>query len=143
MNIRKLRKKDYETVVALLGQLGYYDNDVASLAKRYSLFKKNKGIVFVVEGDKKEAIGFAAITIMPLIHCDGFLARIAGICIDERSRSIGIGAELIKFIEGYCRRKKCVLLEVTTKLEREGAHRFYLKNDFVETHKRFNKKPGA
>jgi GNAT superfamily N-acetyltransferase len=88
-------------------------------------------------------IGFVAITIMPLIHCDGLLARIAAICVDEKSRSAGIGKELIRFIEKKCSEKNCVLLEVTTKLIREKAHQFYLKNGFVETHKRFNKIPAT
>jgi len=143
MKIRELGKKDYQSLAGLLKQLGYGDNDALSLVSRYAIFKKQGGIVFVVEDDAKKVIGFAAIAIMPLIHCDGFLARIAGICIDENSRSAGIGAELIKHIENYCVQKECVLLEVTTNLVREKAHQFYLNNGFVETHKRYNKKPEA
>jgi len=135
MKIRELNKNDHDCVVRLLKQLGYGDNDAVSLSK------KHEGIVFVVEDDAKDVVGFAAITIMPLIHCDGFLARIAGICIEEKQRSGGIGAALIKYIENYCVEKECVLLEVTTNLVREKAHQFYLNNGFVETHKRYNKKP--
>jgi N-acetylglutamate synthase-like GNAT family acetyltransferase len=141
MKIRELSKNDYSSVVRLLKQLGYGDNNATSLSERYAIFKKHKGIVFVVEDELKNVVGFAAITIMPLIHCDGLLARIAGICIDEKQRSGGIGAELIKYIENYCIEKECVLLEVTTNLVREKAHQFYLNNGFVETHKRYNKKP--
>jgi ribosomal protein S18 acetylase RimI-like enzyme len=143
MKIRELGKNDYDSLTGLLKQLGYGDNDAISLSKRYAIFKKHEGIVFVVENDVKKVIGFAAITIMPLIHCDGFLARIAGICIDEKSRSAGIGAELMMFIENYCVEKRCVLLEVATNLVRVKAHQFYLNNGFVETHKRYNKKPEA
>jgi GNAT superfamily N-acetyltransferase len=141
MKIRELSSDDYQSMVSLLKQLGYGDNDAESLSKRYAVFKNHEGIVFVVEDVAKKVVGFAAITVMPLIHCDGFLARIAGICIDEKYRSAGIGADLLKFIENYSVEKGCVLLEVTTNLVREKAHQFYLNNGFVETHKRYNKKP--
>ena len=107
MKIRELNKDDYNSLVSLLKQLGYGDNDAVSLSERYRVFKKHEGIVFVVEDNGGKVIGFAAIALMPLIHCDGFLARIAGICIDEKSRSAGIGTELIKFIENYCVQKLC------------------------------------
>jgi GNAT superfamily N-acetyltransferase len=141
MKIRELKNGDYESLVSLLKQLGYGNNDAESLSERYKVFKDHEGVVFVVENAAKKVVGFAAITIMPLIHFDGFLARIAGICIDEKARSGGIGAELIKYIENYSVEKGCVLLEVTTNLVREKAHQFYLNNGFVETHKRYNKKP--
>ncbi len=141
MKIRELRENDYTSLVILLKRLGYGDNDAESLSERYVVFKKLDGIVFVVKTDIKNVLAFAAVTITPMIHCDGFLARIAGICIKEKERSGGIGASLIKYIENYCVETECVLLEVTAKLEREKAHQFYLNNGFVETHKRYNKKP--
>jgi GNAT superfamily N-acetyltransferase len=141
IRIRRLIKNDYKTLVDLLAQLGYEDNTIVSLSKRYSLFRRNNGIIFIAEDESRRVVGFAAVAIIPMIQCDGFLARITNICIDEKRRSAGIGAGLIKYIENYCVQKKCVLLEVTTNLKRKKAHEFYLNNGFEETHKRYNKKP--
>jgi hypothetical protein len=54
MIIRELAENDFESMVMLLGQLGYGDNNVQSLSERYVVFKKHEGIVFVVEDDEKK-----------------------------------------------------------------------------------------
>ena len=140
IKIREVQESDYGTLVLLLKQLGYGGNDVVSVANRVALIKAHDGVTFVVEDDGANVVGFAALTFMPLMHCDGLLARIAAICVDENTRSAGVGGALVRFIENYSVERGCVILEVTTNLVRLKAHQFYLNNGFVETHKRYNKK---
>jgi len=143
MNVRfrQLKTKDYPAVVGLLQQLGYQDNTVPLFSRRCRIIKKHNGIIFVAENDAKAVIGFAALALLPMVHCDGFLARILDFCIDENERSTGIGTSFVHFIESYCVQKDCVSLEVTTRLVRQRAHQFYLFNGFLETHKHYNKPP--
>ena len=140
IKIREVQERDYGTLVVLLKQLGYGGNDVVSVANRVALIKAHGGVIFVVEDDGANVVGFAALTFMPLMHCDGLLARIAAICVDESTRSAGVGGALIRFIENYSMQKGCVILEVTTNLVRLKAHQFYMNNGFAETHKRYSKK---
>jgi ribosomal protein S18 acetylase RimI-like enzyme len=137
--IRQVEEKDYAAVVELLDQLGYPDSTVASFAKRYPSYAEHGGIAFVYE--KEEAIlGFISFARFPLIHCDGFAGRITALCVKENYRSAGIGKALVRFIEELARNSECIVLEVTTKLTRLQAHKFYLQNGFEETHKRYNKR---
>jgi PhnO protein len=136
--IRPIEEKDYAAVVELLAELDYPDNTVASFTKRYASYTQHEGVAFVYEkGD--EVIGFIAFARFPLIHCDGFAARITALCVKQQHRSAGIGKELIQYVEAFARNRDCVVLEVTTKLTRLQAHKFYLQNGFKETHKRYNK----
>jgi GNAT superfamily N-acetyltransferase len=48
----------------------------------------------------------------------------------ERSRSKGVGGQLIKWLKAYARDQGCEQKHLDSGVQRFGAHRFYLRNRF-------------
>jgi GNAT superfamily N-acetyltransferase len=58
---------------------------------------------------------------------------------DERFRSAGAGGQLIKWLEQYAKDQGCQQLHLDSGVQRFGAHKFYLLNDFDITSHHFAK----
>jgi GNAT superfamily N-acetyltransferase len=58
---------------------------------------------------------------------------------DEASRSTGLGAALLRYLEGEARRRGCKSIELESGVHRAGAHRFYFREEFSITSYSFRK----
>jgi GNAT superfamily N-acetyltransferase len=50
--------------------------------------------------------------------------------VDERARGAGVGRELVASAEAWAVARGCRRLTVATRITRERAHRFYLREGF-------------
>lgn len=64
---------------------------------------------------------------------------ISALVVDEGARGSGVGAALLAVAESHAQARGCSQLELSSSLKREGAHRFYLAQGYVERPKRFVK----
>jgi GNAT superfamily N-acetyltransferase len=55
-------------------------------------------------------------------------------------RSLGIGAQMLAFVEDYARGHGASQIELTSNNTRLDAHRFYERNGFAKSHAGFKKK---
>ena len=55
---------------------------------------------------------------------------ISGLVVCEERRSLGIGKRLCTEVERWSREQGVTTLRVTSRMSREGAHRFYLRDGF-------------
>ncbi|MDB6024440.1 MAG: Ribosomal protein acetylase RimI and related acetyltransferase [Verrucomicrobiales bacterium] len=54
---------------------------------------------------------------------------------DEKTRSLGCGAELLQWLCEFARSESCTRLELDSGVQRFAAHRFYLKHHmFISCH---------
>ena len=60
--------------------------------------------------------------------------------VDQRKRSMGIGALMVAYAEQEAQRMGAVALELTSNLKRVDAHRFYERLGFAKSHAGFKKK---
>ncbi|PJC94957.1 GNAT family N-acetyltransferase [Aeromonas lusitana] len=75
---------------------------------------------------------------MPL-HVPAAWGLISALVVDEEARGSGVGAQLLAAAEARARAAGCSQLELSSSLKREGAHRFYLAQGYLERPKRFVK----
>jgi GNAT superfamily N-acetyltransferase len=73
-----------------------------------------------------------------MLHTDAPTARLMSIVVEESMRGQGIGRRLIEVAVEQARAWGCDRLELTSRLERAGAHTFYESVGFSHTSKRFS-----
>ena len=135
--IRDARVDDAAAIAGLLGQLGY-PADVPAVETRLQQLAIVGDRVVVAESDD-EVVGLAQLHVSPALEYDRPAAKIAALVVDEQRRGQGIGRTLVNAMEEEARRRRCVLLFLTTSVRREDAHDFYRRVGLEETGKRFGK----
>lgn len=73
------------------------------------------------------------------LHVAPAWGLISALVVDDSARSLGVGARLLAVAEERARVAGCTQLELSSSLKREGAHRFYLGQGYLERPKRFVK----
>lgn len=70
------------------------------------------------------------------------LAEIVSLVVDSTARGRGVGASLIRAAEAWARSRGLARLRVRCRVEREDAHRFYVRENFTleKTQKVFSKR---
>jgi GNAT superfamily N-acetyltransferase len=132
-----MKSSDAFEVVDLLSQLSYPTNPKA-FQKRLKNLKSKLDLLLVAVSGKKLA-GFASLHLIPLVHENGFLARITALVVDQEFRRKGVGKTLVRKLEINALKNGAVRLEVTSAARRKDAHRFYLEMGYQEYRKRFMK----
>lgn len=131
--IRLAQREDAESIDRLLNQLGYpseTDRIAAALAKQNE--------VYVYERSQ-QIIGFVSTIQFFYFPTLQHATRITAICIDRSQRNLGIGGELIHFIEQLANNRGDRFIELTCAFDRESAHQFYLKNGYSKHSYKFVK----
>lgn len=125
----------YELVTALmavsLDQKSFHDVFVQNL-------RDDNVLYYVVERDGF-VIGFASLHIEPQLHHAGLVGEMQELIVHETVRDKGIGAQLVSRLEQEAEKRGCVSIEVTTKIFRVDAQRFYEQVGFKRTHENFTK----
>ena len=140
MNIRPINEKDTPAIAGLLLQMGYEGAADFLPGKIPSLIADPDEYCLVAEETDGQVIGFISIHIIPQIALKGDFARISYFSVDEHFRSRGVGKLLEEYCERIARERNCDRIELHSHSRREGAHRFYYRQGYVEPPKYFMKK---
>jgi GNAT superfamily N-acetyltransferase len=139
MELRKATLADADRIADLLTQLGYPGTKefIREKIAQLSSYPDDE-LVVAVEGGY--VVGFVSLHFIPQIALPGAFARISYLCVDENSRSKGIGG----LLESYCERaatvRGCDRIELHCHSRRERAHRFYYRQGYQESPKYLMKK---
>lgn len=138
MNIRKAELKDASTIRILMEQLGY-PTEEGFIAKKLDSFldrSDHNDLVYELEG---KVLGFVSLHFIPQIAFEADYAVISYFVVDDDSRSLGIGKALEEYCTALAIERKCKRIMVHSNARRTDAHRFYLRQGFVEYPKDFVK----
>ncbi|ATP55258.1 GNAT family N-acetyltransferase [Pedobacter ginsengisoli] len=138
MNIRKAELKDAGAIRILMEQLGY-PTEEGFMTKKLESFSDrtdHRDLVCELEG---EVLGFISIHFIPQIAFEADYAVISYFVVDDDSRSLGIGKALEEHCTALAVERKCKRIMVHSNARRTDAHRFYLRQGFVEYPKDFVK----
>ena len=128
--IREMRRQDASAVAELSGELGY-SAMTGEMGKRFEhLAGSPEHAVFVACSDDA-VVGWIDVAIVHHLASEPF-GEIGGLVVSDAHRGQGTGHLLVKHAEKWiagCGVRKVVVRSRTT---RERAHRFYLKNDYLE-----------
>jgi GNAT superfamily N-acetyltransferase len=129
LTVRSISPEDAGAVAELSGQLGYEASVEAvreritrlpSCAERQAAFVACLGT---------EVVGWIEASIMHDLQSPPY-SLISGLVVREERRSQGIGKILCAEIEAWSKKQGVPTVRVTSRIAREGAHRFYLREGF-------------
>lgn len=140
MNIRDGRLEDASIVVTLLEQLGYPETSGFIETKLHQLISHPDALFIVAVDDTDRVIGFVSAHFIPQLGLEGDFCRISYFCVDQRSRSSGVGRLLEASVVEAAIGRGCDRLEVHCHARRDRAHRFYARQGYTEDPKYLLKK---
>lgn len=134
--IRDARPSDSAELSLLLGQLGYSEAPSTVTARLAALIARGGRVLVAHSGDRM--VGLAALDRTWHLHrpADG---RLTGLVVAEGARGSGIGKSLLAAAEAIFREWGCARSELSSGTGREAAHRFYEREGYVESPKRYVK----
>ena len=130
---------DIPAMTTLVAHLGY-PNTEETVRSRYDAILASGGRVLVAQTNGT-LLGLAALDCTRHLHRppDG---RLTALVVAAEYRHAGIGKRLLEAAEVVFRVWGCARVELSSAGGRANAHRFYLREGYVETPKRFLKSLG-
>lgn len=138
LNIRCAQMEDATVIHELLSQLGYENSQEQIQSRLKSLLFDCTQKLLLAEVDGV-VVGLAALICFPYFHDGERLARLSSLVVEQRSRGQGIGKRLLIAAEQWARIQNCQRLELTTSTKRTDAHRFYERENYAFSARRYVK----
>jgi GNAT superfamily N-acetyltransferase len=131
ISIRSARSSDAAALADLSTQLGY-PADADTLRERLTGVRdQDVGEVFVAADAQDRVLGWTHV--VPRLHLEESpFAELAGLVVGATARGDGVGAALLSAAEQWARAHGYARLRVRSNVVRERAHRFYLREGYVE-----------
>lgn len=130
--IRTAQPEDAEVVASLSEELGY-PTDPEVMKRRIERLNTHpeENAVFLACLQSR-VVGWIHVSILQPLQADAH-ALIGGLVITNDCRGAGIGASLIARAEEWAKRQGSNKMRVTSRINREAAHRFYLREGYNQT----------
>ncbi|HEY6609138.1 MAG TPA: GNAT family N-acetyltransferase [Candidatus Limnocylindria bacterium] len=128
IRIRPMRPTDAMCVAELATQLGYASSP-DDILHRLAELAGHPAVALVAVDTTDEVIGWIQVERTPSLAVSD-AALIGGLVIDERHRSAGVGAALLDAGEAWAREHGVRTMVVSSRIAREGAHRFYEREGY-------------
>ena len=129
---RVIAIEDAHAVAELSGQLGY-DTCATRIADRIAsilpLSDDHMALVACVGG---QIVGWVEAEVARHLQSEPH-SVITGLVVRDGARSLGVGSRLCAEGEEWSLQRGITVLRVTSRMTRERAHRFYLREGFVQT----------
>jgi GNAT superfamily N-acetyltransferase len=123
------RLEDAQALADLATQLGY-PSTPQELVERLPHVVGAAGAALLVATDSRDRpIGWLHVELKRSL-VSPLSAQVMGLVVDERRRSAGVGAELLRRAEEWARDRGCNALLVATRVTRDDAHRFYRREGY-------------
>ena len=131
ISIRPARSDDAAALAELSTQLGY-PAAADTLNQRLERVRGDGvGEVFVATDARGRVLGWTHV--VPRLHLEESpFAELAGLVVADGARGAGVGAALLSAAEQWAREHGFAQFRVRSNVVRERAHRFYLREGFVE-----------
>ncbi|MGW5703640.1 N-acetyltransferase family protein [Amycolatopsis japonica] len=146
MIIRQARREDVAAIVGMLAddQIGSTRDSADDLTPYLNAFEQidaDPAQLLIVADDDGEAVGTLQLSIIPGLARKGALrGQIEAVRVRSSHRGSGLGGELMRWAIDESRRRGCALVQLTSDVKREDAHRFYERLGFEATHTGFKLK---
>lgn len=139
MNIRKIKLEDLDDVFRLLNEL--YKNKI-----QYDKFKEiyhqklnDANSYYIVAIVNKKVVGVLISELQVQLHRAKKRGYIEDLIVDENYRNKGIGKSLLENAVNYAKDNDCEVVDLTSYITNDDAHRFYEKNGFIKHSYMFKK----
>ncbi|MFK0249092.1 GNAT family N-acetyltransferase [Amycolatopsis azurea] len=146
MIIRQARREDVAAIVGMLAddQIGSTRDsadDLTPYLKAFEQIDADPAQLLIVADDGGEAVGTLQLSIIPGLARKGALrGQIEAVRVRASHRGSGLGGELMTWAIDESRQRGCALVQLTSDVKREDAHRFYERLGFEASHTGFKLK---
>lgn len=140
MVIRKALANDINSVFNLICELENTAFDFEAFSEVYIANLNDKSIHYFLAKENDQALGFVSLYVQNLLHHCGKTGEIQELVIKDGYRSKGVGKLLLEKAEQLGTELGLQEIEVTSNKMRDRAHRFYIKENYADSHKKFTKK---
>lgn len=132
IEIRKIESDDLNRVFELLNEL--YQNKIkfSKFEEIYKIKLIDKNSYYIVALINNKIIGVLTSEIQLKLHREKKQSFIEDLIVDKEYRNKGVGKELLKDAVNYAKDIDCEVIELTSYINNEKAHRFYEKNGFIK-----------
>ncbi len=134
MRIRRAERKDLDRAYELVCLLEDERLDYKGFEKAYG-YALDHDVMYVLEEER--ILAFLHMRISPQLCRADDICEILELIVDDEYRNRGYGKLLLEQAKEYCGEKGIGIIEVLSSSYREGAHRFYERNGFINTGYRF------
>lgn len=128
---------DFKIIYDFINQLEELVYDEASQREMFAVNVANPDIINLLAFAEDKPVGMISCHVQNLMHHNGKVGEIQEMFVDASARSLGVGQKLITRLKEIAKERNLKQLEVTSRLKREAAHRFYERENFNFTHKKF------
>src|SRR6266513_2214379 len=138
LTIRHAQPGDAAVLAQLMCELGYKTTTAEMNQRLKSILSDPRYSTIVAEIDNKLCGMIGTLTHVSHEHNDPS-GKILALVVSEKQRRGGVGRALIAAAEKNFARRKVTRVTLTTRFERQGAHRFYQALGYLRTGFRFGK----
>jgi ribosomal protein S18 acetylase RimI-like enzyme len=133
INLQPFTDADLPALTALVNHWRDDSHYSAETVKKNfdALSAESKNEIWLAKNEKGELLGYVQIGPIYLLTHEPFY-EIMQLLVDKTRRSQGVGAAMLEEIEKIVRARGFTVIRLSSRMEREDAHRFYRKNGFVE-----------
>lgn len=136
ISIRKAKPEDFNVIFQFVCALQNREFNYHQLKELYYQNLNNTDNIYLIAELNKQAAGYASYHLQSLLHHGGKVAEIQEMFVLPEYRSLGIGKILMNTIKSEVNEKGAIQLEVTTRIIREQAIQFYIREQFEDSHKK-------
>jgi GNAT superfamily N-acetyltransferase len=130
MRIRPMTPADSPLVADLTTQLGYPSSPEETTERLAALLERPDDNAVLVAEDEGRPVGWVHVELFRSLD-SGLQANIGGLVVDESHRNHRIGAALLQAAEGWARDRGAPTMVVRSRVTRERAHRFYVREGYT------------
>ncbi|WP_260706398.1 GNAT family N-acetyltransferase [Edaphobacter flagellatus] len=132
LTIREIASTDAPAVAELSTQLGYATSTADMQQRIQSILPLSSGHAAYVAVLDNHIVGWIEAEIVRHLQTPPHTI-ITGLVVRDGVRSHGIGSRLCAEVEAWTRQQGIATIRVTSRMTRERAHRFYLREGFTQT----------
>lgn len=141
VNIRPATSNDLPIIYEFVCLLEEQQFDFPTFSACFETCINNADNYYLVVEINGQVIGYLSCHGQILLHHCGMVYEIQEMYVHEHFRSLGVGKLLLAKLEEILSTQTYDVLEVSSNMRREDAHRFYLSNGFEQTTYKFKKAP--
>jgi ribosomal protein S18 acetylase RimI-like enzyme len=131
--VRPVSTEDAQAISALSAQLGHEASSEEILRRITQMSSHSTShaafVACLKNADGTEIVGWIEVTLIHELQSPPY-ALITGLVVSEACRSLGIGKRLCAEVESWSTEQGVAKIRVTSRISREAAHRFYLREGF-------------
>ncbi|NER12108.1 GNAT family N-acetyltransferase [Leptobacterium flavescens] len=138
INIRNATKADFNAIYQFVNELEETVFGIETQKKAFERNIINTDFIYLIAELNSNPVGFVSCHSQNLLHHGGQkIAEIQELYVDPKNRKAGVGKKLIDELKRIAKKMDIEQLEVTSNKKRTETHRFYQRENFINSHEKF------